>query len=685
MPPLPTAPTSEQGRIIPGGIAPWALFTGDTLEKVPELQWPISVQTYALMRNDAQLEGLLYGTTLPIRRYQWYIRANDARPDVVERLAADLNLPVEGQEDAPERRRKRRFSWDTHLSHALLSLHYGHYYFEQVGEIEDGWWRLRKLAPRPPDTISEIQVSDDGGLKFIKQNVGMAPPEISVDRLMAYVWGKEGANWVGRSMFRSCYRNWLIKDRLLRVDAIKHERNGVGMPIMKAPPGASAAQMKELDAMAQSYKAGEAGGGAIPHNSELTMEGVRGTIPDTVGSIRFHNEEMAKAFLEMFMNLGQTETGSRALGETFVDYTAMVQETIAIWIRDNFNEHMIEDWVDWNVGEDAQAPLLAFRRDEEANTSPEEDAADALVEQIDSGNVQVSPDVEAAIRVRASRRPSAQGSLQPRRQRRNAAGGEDSQSIPLPPRPLRRQPYAHEIRASVDFADMDASWTGARDGLVAQVQTLQRAQVDELHDAIVAAGGDVKKLANLSAAPVAQDVISDAMVKSVGHGAALARGEAERQGVKVTQPSLTGAEASARARAEAVDQVLARSLSESAARKAIQLSGGGLDASAVADTVRSYLAGLSNSYLSDQLGDALTAAQNSGRREVFKRNDPTTIYASELLDGNTCEECVAVDGTEYSTLDEAESAYPAGGYSDCLGGPRCRGTLVAVYDEEGPE
>jgi hypothetical protein len=72
---------------------------------------------------------------------------------------------------------------------------------------------------------------------------------------------------------------------------------------------------------------------------------------------------------------------------------------------------------------------------------------------------------------------------------------------------------------------------------------------------------------------------------------------------------------------------------------------------------------------------------NTGRKEVFDAGDPNSLYASELLDSNTCESCVEIDGTEYPDLDAAEADYPTGGYMDCYGGPRCRGTLVGVYGE----
>jgi hypothetical protein len=61
---------------------------------------------------------------------------------------------------------------------------------------------------------------------------------------------------------------------------------------------------------------------------------------------------------------------------------------------------------------------------------------------------------------------------------------------------------------------------------------------------------------------------------------------------------------------------------------------------------------------------------------------PENIYASELLDQNTCGPCSAVDGRSYPNQVEAERDYPnSGPYAHCLGGSRCRGTLVWVWPE----
>jgi hypothetical protein len=196
-------------------------------------------------------------------------------------------------------------------------------------------FHLRKLATRMPGTISEIEVERDGGLNYIRQDpagssltgsrtgsgllAGLQSPETPVDRLMAYVNEQEAGNWLGTSRLRALDRHWIRNDRLLRVDAITGERNGSGVPMASAPPGVSGRQTKELDALATSYRAGEAAGGVMPNGADLRFRGVEGTLPDIIEKIRY-DEQIAARFLGMFTKLGTTKTGSRALGQTFVDF-----------------------------------------------------------------------------------------------------------------------------------------------------------------------------------------------------------------------------------------------------------------------------------------------------------------------------------------------------------------------------
>jgi hypothetical protein len=403
-------PTTEVGAmgdtagVWVDGRPNWSYFMGDEQEYVPELQWKPGgmgmVAAYHMMRSDAQVQGLYMGSTLPIRRYLWHIEPNGAREEVVTKLSQDYGIPIKGQEDQPRGRSKRRFSFQHHLRHALLAILYGHMFFEQVGDIgDDGLWHLRKLGPRMPKSIMEISVADDGGLQAIKQNIqkrtaqSMFEPyrTIPVEKLVAYIWEQEGGNWIGRSMLRGIYKNWLLKDTVLRVGAINIERAG-GVPVITGPKGATPEDLAVLARMARQFRVGEGSGGAIPNGAELNLARAAGG-EEAVNYIKLQNEEMGRGWLMMFMNLGQATTGSYALGSSLIDYVMNSQETIANWYVDIFNEHIIEDDVDWNWGEDEPAPLLGYTRRDDRQLA----VAD-LVQLIDKGVIQVDDELESWIR-----------------------------------------------------------------------------------------------------------------------------------------------------------------------------------------------------------------------------------------------------------------------------------------------
>jgi hypothetical protein len=772
----PRGPTTEVGAPAPnytatGGVMPWSAYMDDR-EYAPDVTWPVSNETYRRMQADAQVKGLLLATTLPIRRFLWEIDPNGARPEVVEHIADSLNLPIRGQ-DRPSVRRRQRFDWGRHLAHVLRALAYGHYYFEQVYDWADpraggdGLLHLRKLGTRPPRTISNILTAPDGGLKAIEQSVGIGSnadrvlganigsgARLDVSRLLAYIWDSEDdGDWIGRSMLRACFRNWLIKDRLIRVDATKHERNAMGIPWFEVDPNASNDQIKELAATAERMRAGEQAGGAGP--GKLMVKGVDGTLPDTIGSVRYHDEQMSKNFLLMLFNLGgDAASGSRALGDTFADWYPESQGAIADWARDTTQEHQIEDEVALNWGDDEQPPALVYTRLETSSLA----LAD-LATAVREGLIAVDPELRSYIVQRfglpkgaaeaplpapappdappaaqpaasapegSTRRPVrselatrlaetikgpvrwadaaravgadpkngtarrardelvAAGTLVKRHDGAGATVLAPPAGIALPDRDLRRQPYDFEVTAAVDFEAMEATYLRERESLVEAVKAAQGAQIEALAAAVESAAGDAATLANLRVEPVSVDIIRPHLATAAREGEASAKAEHDAQmGVAASARPTAAAADQGRVddtldeRAEAVALTLAAGLAVAASKRATAVST--LPAASAAADVRDYLLGLSDAELNRQLGGATMQSYNTGRREYMRANDPREVYASELLDGNTCQSCLGVDGTEYGSIEASESDYPIGGYIYCDGGLLCRGTIVAVY------
>lgn len=334
-------------------------------EPTPELQWPLSLNVFdAMVRQDSQVSSVMSAVKAPIMRTQWRVDGEGCDPKVTAHVATDLGLPVVGAGNAvPAIRTRDRFSWPRHLRMALLMLRYGHAYFEQVYRPgDDGLFHLRKLGWRPSRTIAKFNVAPDGGLKSIEQygaSGGPAGVRLPINRLVAYVHDQEDGDWIGQSLLRPAYKNFKLKDRLLRVDTLSIERNGMGVPVYKAGPKETSLEAGQT--IAGNVRAGDNSGAALPNGAELELLGVKGTLPQALESVRYHDEQIARAVLAHFLNLGQaTGTGSYALGDTLGEFFTQSLQSTAEEVRDTATMHVVEDLVDLNYGPNEPAPRLVF-------------------------------------------------------------------------------------------------------------------------------------------------------------------------------------------------------------------------------------------------------------------------------------------------------------------------------------
>ncbi|MFD4957139.1 hypothetical protein [Microbacterium sp. NPDC058389] len=393
-----------------GALVGWSSLLDETHEENPDLVWPKSIDVFDRMRReDPQVMSVLRAVMLPIMRTEWALDATGVRPEVAKHVADDFGLPIKGQPYVAPLRTKGRFSFGEYRRLALLSLVFGHSVFEQVYRVDAfGLAHLGKLAWRPPRTIAEFEVARDGGLVAVKQHAlaGGADVRIPVARLVVQVNEREGANWIGQSLLRPAYKMWLLKDRVLRIQALAAERNGLGLPTYTTPPPPTDNDFtseqyvewmdKEIERgldIAKNVRAGDAAGASLPHGANLSFVGVTGKVPDLDKPIRYYDEQIARAVLAHFLNLG-TETGSWALGSTFANFFTDSLNAVAQQIADVTQQHVVEDLVDANWGPNEPAPRLV-----PATIGAEHPAtAEAIKALIECGALSADPALEAHLR-----------------------------------------------------------------------------------------------------------------------------------------------------------------------------------------------------------------------------------------------------------------------------------------------
>lgn len=669
-------PTSELGAEQYAGLG-FAQPVLDDHEVQEDTQWPRSVtETYPAMLNDPHVEGMYRGVMLPIRAYDWWLDPNGSRPEVTDRISASYNLPIGEDGRVDQARAKRRFIFDEHLEDVLRGPGLGHAFFEQVYDIatddQDHLVAvLRKLAYRPARSILRIAPAPDGGLAFIE--VPAAKPsgptggsvEIPVDRLVAYVWDREASNWAGRSMLRSLYQPWKLKARVIRAGVIAIERAG-GIPIATAPEGSTDAHDAKLLAAMKAMRVGAESGAVLAHGTQLQFANAGGGT-QAVEYVRLQNEEMARAWVQMLMMLGTTSSAGLnggSMAETFADRASLVEVAIANWVCKVFTRHVIEDDVDLNEGPDEpRTPILRYT----ARGSAVDSLAGAMDDAQAAGALPSESVAAATVKAAAGERLRTRARHATPKVRATAAGDDPADL------------------SQTDFAALQARFEEALAASVAAWDTQRKALIDDLVAQVQAASSPADLAAITATAPDA-GWLTGILDDVIDHGAETVRAEAAAQGHTLADADLADARATVAATAEGKATLLARSLSQSAASRALGVGVGALSPDEAAAQVREHLEGLAGADADYELKGAVSTAQNTGRfTQMREAPDATRFYASAVNDTNACGPCSETDGVEYPSIDELERDFPGlGGYVGCEGGERCRCTGVMVLPEAAP-
>lgn len=402
----------------PGNIAStWDPLTNQSARRYepapPEHTWelahPADVAVFQEMRrSDGQIMSLLKALRLPIQSAAWALDTEGCRDEVVEFVRTNLGLDLPGERR--QRRRRNGVVWTDHVREALLMLPFGHVFFEQVYAYrrDDNRVYLRKLALRLPTTIRRIVLARDGGLEGIVQN----PPEgyvdadldlhgifIPVDRLVGYVLDREGADWTGNSILRTAYKNWLIRDVLMKVDAQSVERNGMGIPTFAYDPATPGAR-EEAERIVEEVRAGESAGVVYPvsetgASDAFKLVGVSGDVVDAVPRMKYHDQQISRSALAMVLDLGH-DAGARSLGETFQSLFTNAVQAIAEDVAAVATEHIIRDLVEINYGPDEPYPVLTPGR----LRDNEEITLDALASLAGAGIITPDSGLEEHVRKR---------------------------------------------------------------------------------------------------------------------------------------------------------------------------------------------------------------------------------------------------------------------------------------------
>lgn len=668
----------------------------DDLEHIPAMTWPQSVRTLSQMRTDPVCASILAAYLGPILAADWRINPAGADPDMVRVCADSLGIPVLGEDtDQVGAARRRGVKWLEHLRVAGLHLLWGHLPFEPVYEVRgDGYAYLRALPERLPSTLVAVNVTDDGDLASVVQEARpgkgsrgvVGGVEIPAARLLWYCHGREGGNWVGRSLLRSCYADWLLKVDAKRANAVGINRWSSGIPVAEPLPGTNVtpAQIAEAQAMVSGARGGETTG-AVPVGFRLRILGIEGQLPDAVPTIRMHNEEMARGSLTSVLDLGSTSNGSRALGDTFAEMLTTAVQAVADSMAETATQ-LCERLTTFNRGENAVPPTVVC-----GDVSASKNAVTAAIAGlVTAGLVTPDPELEGYVRdlnglppkaatepvpVVASARP-ATGQAWP-----GAAPLTNEVAVSGLQAAATREPTPEEQAAGIDPQTIQEE----EDNLTAEGMALLAAVV--LAWGAVLAAGILAALAAGSLVALARLRLqtgdaTEALQLLMREAAEVGAQQVFRETRRTTDFVLPTDQLddSAEALAEHLAQTIAGAVGREAGRRGGDLTEAEVDA---------LVAEITPGPVRRAVERAVAEAMGTGRTVAIGAviaNSPRidwVIFHSAVRDKGTCSRCVENDGRTYPNLEAGRRDFPLGLYRACEGRDKCR-CLLAMRPRTNP-
>lgn len=400
-----------------------------------ELKGKQGIDTYNRMRkSDGTVRAALSAVKLPILAAEW--RVESVSDDPQDMLAAQL----------VEASLFHGINFDSLLREILTMLDFGFSVFEQVFEVRQfegkEYVLLQKLGFRKQTSIKAWTISENNEeVKGITQAlVGGADAKIPWYKAVVFSFEQEGENYEGVSLLRTAYKHWYMKDVLYQIDAIAHEKQGLGIMKIKVPPTAKEDDKDTAREIAREQRA----------NEENYIEELEGfsfdfmdmkakTTRDIMPSIDHHDRRILLSVLAQFLSIGGADSsGSFAASNDQSDLFIMSLQAIAKEVAARLTDTVVRNIVELNGVAVTEMPQITFGR---IGKESVEVFAEALHKLFTSGGITPDPELENYIR-RAMHLPELSDDML-----------KDYDGV----RALRRNPSAPTLPAASTSANEDAA------------------------------------------------------------------------------------------------------------------------------------------------------------------------------------------------------------------------------------
>jgi len=330
---------------------------------------------------DPHVKGALRSIALPLINADWEIEpaSDDARDEEIAEFVSANLLRQGGDKYGSEF--YLQTPWAAQRLPEILSMHeYGFALFAKSTKIVNAkrcYDRLQWLEPRSVDPRGWVLDKDDN-LVEVQRTYSDAQDRfkfmepIPASQLLLYSWDFKGARYEGRPLTRAMFGAWKRKEFKQLQGVILAQKLGAPVPVIHYPKGFPPAAIPALKVLgealrgespAESYYVGPTGDdGKAP---DISFAGADHNIDRGFNdAIDAENREIGHGGGNTSANLGETSSGSRALGDS-KGLTEMVLVEAVAEIVGEFETHglanlpgAIEELVDWNFAGVKEYPRL---------------------------------------------------------------------------------------------------------------------------------------------------------------------------------------------------------------------------------------------------------------------------------------------------------------------------------------
>jgi len=322
-----------------------------TYEAAPNFRDSKKFVTLDNMENDPHVKDILDAAILPLLTGKWEVTpASDSPKDIeVAEFVAAVLLGVPSDRYGFDY--YCQTSFQQRITEECDALRVGYSIivpsYRRVG-VKVVYDRLQWLEPDTLDPYLGWELDDNDNIiainrQYMSPKMRWAQERIEAKDLRLFVWDPKGARYEGRSLLRSVYGAWFRKDFFLRQQMSLAQKIGAPVPIVYYPEAAQKDAAEELAKLLRGTSPVDAHGvfpiSADGRKLEATYAGLdKATEMDRMQKpIQGENAEIGHGGKTKSRSLGETETGSRAVGESQGEDEDLFREAVARWLTHQEN------------------------------------------------------------------------------------------------------------------------------------------------------------------------------------------------------------------------------------------------------------------------------------------------------------------------------------------------------------